>query len=184
MGVASNRPVTVLQLVAALDVLGSTASVDPQRRPHGAGEDDALELTGALLAVAELEATARLNPAALEPQGLADLQRGWHAQTPTLELRRAVLVRRLQRTAYDISRYLDTAKTPGQPRADDRHIGLGPTAAAGYALAAANLLVAQHQADQGDYDSARQALDSAAELNAQAQTAAGLLRQRMDAGPT
>ncbi|MFE1521504.1 hypothetical protein ACFW9I_32570 [[Kitasatospora] papulosa] len=131
MSIKSNTPNTAPQILAAL---GGGVVADPERRPHGGTGDDVLELLGGLLAVAELEAATRIDPAALPPQGPPDLHRGCQAQTQDMELRRAVLVRRPQRTAYDIGLHLDSINPPDEPLAGDGRGDPGPTTASCHVL--------------------------------------------------
>ncbi|MER5884595.1 hypothetical protein ABT160_12260 [Streptomyces sp. NPDC001941] len=179
---SAEQPVTADQVTAALAALGRAAVPHPRRRPDSRADGEVLDLLGALLAVTELEAACRTEPAALPPVGLPALQHGWHAQTGTTDLRRVVLVNRLRRSGADLS-LLPTAPLPHgdpmdpEPSVDDPP---GVYGAQMCALAAANLAVAQHQADQHHRNAAHATLDATQGMLAQALLAVNELRCRLD----
>ncbi|WP_042381823.1 hypothetical protein [Streptacidiphilus melanogenes] len=189
MDLHNPAPVTVDQVVHALSVLGQEVVADPEYRPDGPTEDDLPELLGGLLGRVEFEVATLVDPADEPPSALSDLQEGWRTESDNPEVYRAVLVNRLQRSAFDISAALgeDTADEVGDlgdVELDDEDDEAGPPGVAGAAacaLGAADLLAAQAAVDQGRARQAVRALDSVEGFLAQALLTVHLLRLQLRA---
>lgn len=179
MDLHNPAPVTVDQVVHALSVLGQEVVADPEFRPDGPTEDDLPELLGGLLGRVEYEVAIVVDPGDEPPSALSQLQDGWRTESDEPDVHRAVLVNRLQRTAFDIGAALgdDTGEEE-----DEEEVGPpGVAGAATCALAAADLLAAQAAVDDGHAREAHRALDSVEGFLAQALLTAHLLRLELRA---
>ncbi|MEY9875175.1 hypothetical protein ABH931_004676 [Streptacidiphilus sp. MAP12-33] len=176
MDLHSPAPVTVDQVVHALSVLGQEVVADPEYRPDGPTEDDLPELLGGLLGRVEFEVAAVVDTEDEPPQGLSALQDGWRTESDDPVVHRAVLVHRLQRTAFDVGAALGEETDAEDVEDDDEAGPPGVAGAAACALAAADLLTAQAAVDDGEIREARRALDSVEGFLAQALLTVHLLR--------
>jgi hypothetical protein len=122
-----------------------------------------------------------VDPADEPPSALSELQDGWRTESDDPDVHRAVLMHRLQRTAFDIGAALGDDETED---ADEDEAEVGPPGVAGAAactLAAADLLAAQSAMDDGHTRQAHRALDSVEGFLAQALLTAHLLRLQLRA---
>jgi hypothetical protein len=169
-------PFTVDQVVHALSVLGQEVVADPEYRPDGPTDDDLPELLGGLLGRVELEVATVVDPEDEPPQALAALLEGWRAESDDVSLHRAVLMHRLQRTAFDIGAALGEEEDDEDAEDDEPTGPPGVAGSAACALAATDLLAAQAAVDDGHIRRARRALDSVEGFLAQALLTVHLLR--------
>jgi hypothetical protein len=187
MGLQKLNPLTVDQVLRGLAVLGRGVVADPEHRPEGPTAQDLPELLGALLAVAEYEVAATVDTTEEPPVLLTELQDGWRSESDDVAVHRAVLVHRLQRTAYDLGVFLGTNELPeleDDEGEEDEDEGLEPPGIAGAAasaLAAAELVQAQDHFDAGRAEKAHLALDSVEGALAQAMLTLHLLRMQLRA---
>jgi hypothetical protein len=189
MDLHNPAPVTVDQVVHALSVLGQEVVADPEYRPFGPTEDDLPELLGGLLGRVEFEVATVVDPADEPPLALSELQEGWRTESDNPDVHRAVLVNRLQRTAFDIGAALgadgeEDARGGEGASVDEEDEEVGPPGVAGAAacaLAASDLLAAQAAVDEGRSRQANRALDSVEGFLAQALLTVHLLRLQLRA---
>jgi hypothetical protein len=188
MDLHNPAPVTVDQVVQALSVLGQEVVADPEYRPDGPTEDDLPELLGGLLGRVEFEVATVADPNAEPPHAMSEVQDGWRTESTNPDVHRALLVNRLQRTAFDIGSVLGTGDedlpetVDGDDEEEDEAVGPpGVAGAAVCALAAAELLAAQGAVDDGRAHAAHRALDSVEGFLAQALLTAHLLRLQLRA---
>ena len=182
MDLHNPAPVTVDQVVHALSVLGQEVVADPEFRPDGPTEDDLPELLGGLLGRVEYEVAIVVDPADEPPSALSQLQDGWRTESDEPDVHRAVLMNRLQRTAFDIGAALGEDTGEEALGEDEEEVGPpGVAGAATCALAAAELLAAQAAVDDGATRAAHRALDSVEGFLAQALLTAHLLRLQLRA---
>ena len=172
MGLQNTTPLTVDQLLRALAALGQPHVADPETRPEGPTEQDRPELLGALLGLVETEAATLVDPTAERPLALHGLEQGWQHTTADRDVHRAVLLQRLQRTAFDIPIVLADV----DPDDDGAPEPPGTAGASAGVLAAASLIDAQQHFDTGRHEHARLHLDSAEGFLAQALLTLHLLR--------
>lgn len=185
MDLHNPAPVTVDQVVHALSVLGQEVVADPEYRPYGPTEDDLPELLGGLLGRVEFEVATVVDPGDEPPLALTELQDGWRTESDNPDVHRAVLVNRLQRTAFDIGAALGTGgEEDAQEGEEEDEEEVGPPGVAGSAacaLAASDLLAAQAAVDDGRSRQAHRALDSVEGFLAQALLTVHLLRLHLRA---
>ncbi|MEY9842745.1 hypothetical protein [Streptacidiphilus sp. EB103A] len=178
MGLQSTTPLTVDQLLNALAAVGRGHIADPDQRPDGPTEQDIPELLGALLGLAETEVATVVDVKQEPPVGLHGLQEGWQHTSADRDVHRAVLINRLNRTAFDVPVLLadvdlDDDEAPEPP---------GVAGASASVMAAASLVEAQDHLDNGRRDYAHLALDSAEGSLAQALITLHLMRIQIRAG--
>lgn len=139
------------QVYAALVALGAEPVLDPDLRPAGPRSEDCPSLLGALLATAELEATALGSVGDELSEEAGDVIVGWLEKVGpgNRELGLLVVCDRLKRTALQLFDIED----------EDGSQAPGRAAATAAVVAATNMVTAHLHAEGGDTDGVRQALN-------------------------
>ncbi|MFD4948224.1 hypothetical protein ACFVYE_44110 [Streptomyces sp. NPDC058239] len=151
MGISSEHPVSAEQIYSALVALGAEPVLDPDLWPAGPQAEDRLRLMGALLATVELEITASTGSGEDLFEEFAESVMGWMEKVGVdSPLASLLLSNRMQRTAVQL---MDTNEEEPPPA--------GQAASMAAVVASADLLSAHLQAEQGDKEGARRALDRA-----------------------